>query len=131
MKYILFRKADGRVIGSGSAPDGTVGTSLDDAAQAALVVDQIPDHLDAVKVVGGALVAASEADFAEEKAQVKKWETVMALNGALSASDWTQVPDSPADTGKWRKYRAEIRHLKAQIKSGAVPLATPWPQKPQ
>lgn len=35
-------------------------------------------------------------------------------NRQLSASDWTQLPDSTADKATWAAYRQELRDLPAQ-----------------
>ena len=35
-------------------------------------------------------------------------------NRNLAASDWTQLPDSPADKTAWAIYRQELRDLPAQ-----------------
>ena len=34
-------------------------------------------------------------------------------NGALKASDWTQLSDAPVDAAAWATYRQELRDLPA------------------
>lgn len=33
------------------------------------------------------------------------------INTLLAASDWTQLPDSPADKAAWATYRAQLRDI--------------------
>lgn len=40
---------------------------------------------------------------------IRQWR-----NAQLSASDWTQLPDSTADKAAWAAYRQELRDLPAQ-----------------
>lgn len=42
----------------------------------------------------------------------QKWEQIIAWrNAELFATDWTQLPDSPADKTSWAAYRQELRDL--------------------
>jgi len=41
--------------------------------------------------------------------QIKRWR-----NAELAASDWTQLPDAPADKDAWAEYRQALRDLPAQ-----------------
>lgn len=41
--------------------------------------------------------------------QIKNWR-----NTQLAASDWTQLPDSPANKVAWATYRQALRDLPAQ-----------------
>lgn len=38
--------------------------------------------------------------------QVRYWR-----NGELAASDWTQLPDAPADKAAWAEYRQNLRDI--------------------
>lgn len=40
---------------------------------------------------------------------IRQWR-----NAQLSASDWTQLPDSTVDKAAWAAYRQELRDLPAQ-----------------
>ena len=48
-------------------------------------------------------------------------------NSMLSASDWTQLSDSPADTLSWATYRQALRDVTAQA---GFPWDIAWPEKP-
>ena len=48
-------------------------------------------------------------------------------NKMLTASDWTQVPDSPVDTAAWAVYRAELRAVPEQA---GFPENVVWPTAP-
>lgn len=41
--------------------------------------------------------------------QIKLWR-----NAELAATDWTQLPDAPADKAAWATYRQALRDLPAQ-----------------
>jgi hypothetical protein len=43
--------------------------------------------------------------------QIKLWRNV-----ELNQSDWTQLPDAPADKAAWATYRQALRDLPAQGK---------------
>jgi hypothetical protein len=45
----------------------------------------------------------------------QKWEQIkLWRNAKLAQSDWTQLPDSPADKAAWATYRQALRDLPAQ-----------------
>jgi hypothetical protein len=42
----------------------------------------------------------------------QKWEQIkLWRSGELSRTDWTQLPDSPADKEAWATYRQALRDL--------------------
>lgn len=43
----------------------------------------------------------------------------------LTACDWTQLPDSPADKVTWAAYRTELRNITTQT------LPVVWPVRPE
>ena len=45
----------------------------------------------------------------------------------LTASDWTQVADSPVDKAVWATYRQALRDISLQE---GFPFEITWPQKP-
>jgi len=62
---------------------------------------------------------------AVEAAAAVQWAVVRAeRNGKLSASDWTQVADTPADAEVWATYRQALRDITRQ----ANPFNITWPQ---
>jgi len=55
------------------------------------------------------------------------WDTVRARrNMLLSASDWTQLPDSSADQQAWAAYRKALR----DITKGEFANKVKWPTQP-
>jgi hypothetical protein len=57
----------------------------------------------------------------------QEWSAVRAQrNYKLMMSDWTQLPDAPADAGTWAVYRQELRGITEQ----ADPFSVVWPALP-
>jgi hypothetical protein len=52
------------------------------------------------------IATATDAQIA---ACVREWR-----NRQLAASDWTQLPDSPADKASWATYRQQLRDMMQQ-----------------
>lgn len=48
-------------------------------------------------------------------------------NARLTACDWTQLPDAPADTAAWAAYRQALRDVTAQV---GFPWDVTWPTPP-
>jgi len=57
----------------------------------------------------------------------QEWSAVRAQrNYKLMRSDWTQLPDAPADAATWAAYRQELRDITEQ----ADPFSIVWPTAP-
>jgi len=55
------------------------------------------------------------------------WANIRARRNTLLAEcDWTQLPDTPADTTAWAVYRQALRDITDQ----ADPFAIVWPKGP-
>jgi hypothetical protein len=54
-------------------------------------------------------------------------ETRTKRNTLLTASDWTQVLDTPVDQDKWADYRQELRDISKQ---SGFPTNVAWPVEP-
>lgn len=88
------------------------------------------------KMVNGETVPLTEAEAAEILANEAAWEAgktdrqwavVRAeRNAKLAASDWTQLPDAPADAAVWAVYRQALRDVMAQND----PFNIVWPVEP-
>lgn len=88
------------------------------------------------KLVNGIEVAMTpdeEADFiAAQEAMApgkvkRKWAAIRReRNAKLSASDWTQLADAPADALKWAVYRQALRDITVQ----EDPFNIVWPAEP-
>jgi len=69
------------------------------------------------------------SDYANTQADLKA-STIYRIrrNALLAASDWTQMPDVPANTSiKWATYRQELRDITSQ---NTFPRIINWPVKP-
>jgi hypothetical protein len=72
-------------------------------------------------------VTAASADEIAERLQNKEAEVRQQRNELLSACDWTQLPDSPADHEAWATYRQALRDVTAQE---GFPWDVVWPEMP-
>lgn len=126
MKYVLFQKKDGRIIGTGSVTAGYDISQFEDEHTGALVVETLPG--DGHKVVDGNLAPVEPGDF-EDDLLAEAWFNLRAERHArLAASDWTQVPDAPVDQSAWAIYRQQLRDLPANT---ADPRQVVWPAIPE
>lgn len=126
MKYILFQKKDGRIIGEGSIPEGYDLAQIEDEHTGTLAVEYIP--VTGQKVVDGALVPTGPDDFADELIAEAWFGLRVERHARLAACDWTQVPDAPVDRAAWAAYRQQLRDLPANT---ADPRNVIWPEPPQ
>lgn len=74
-----------------------------------------------VWVVSDASSAEIDQRVAAQWAQVRNHR-----NSALQSTDWTQLPDSPADKAAYEVYRQELRDVTKQTD----PFNIVWPVKP-
>lgn len=126
MKYVLFQKKDGRIIGTGSVTARYDISQFEDERTGVLVVEALPG--DGHKVVDGNLAPVGPGDF-EDDLLAEAWFSLRAERHArLAASDWTQVPDAPVDQSAWAIYRQQLRDLPANT---ADPRNVIWPEPPQ
>jgi hypothetical protein len=72
-------------------------------------------------------VTAASAEEIAERLQRKEAEVRQQRNELLSACDWTQLPDSPADHEAWAAYRQALRDVTAQA---GFPWDVVWPEQP-
>jgi hypothetical protein len=73
-------------------------------------------------------VTPASAEEIAERLQRKEAEVRQQRNELLSACDWTQLPDSPADHEAWAAYRQALRDVTAQE---GFPWEITWPEEPQ
>jgi hypothetical protein len=72
-------------------------------------------------------VTSASATEIAERVQRKEAEVRQQRNELLSACDWTQLPDSPADHEAWATYRQELRDVTEQA---GFPWEVQWPETP-
>lgn len=79
-------------------------------------------------IVEGVPVEISAVDIESEEIR-KAWISLRQnRNTLLANSDWTQIPDSPADSVAWAQYRQELRDLPSNTQDPRFPV---WPEKPE
>ena len=79
-------------------------------------------------VVDGSLVPRP-AEVLEAEAIERAWGKLRTERDIkLKATDWTQIPDSPADTVAWQEYRQALRDLTEGL---GDPRNVEWPVEPQ
>ena len=125
MSYIIFTS------------DAVIGRVRTDAAATATannaqyVQDTFSNYaLDQLEVVNGAVVAKSQSDIDAANTNEEWRKLRVTRDDLLSASDWTQFPDSPLTDAKkteWQTYRTELRNLPANTTDPRNPT---WPSKP-
>lgn len=64
----------------------------------------------------------------QERTSDKEVSVKRKRNRLLQDSDWTQLPDVPADREEWAKYRKELRELDSQP---GYPWDITWPKEPE
>lgn len=125
MSYIIFTS------------DAVIGRVRTDAAATATannaqyVQDTFSNYtLDQLEVVNGAVVAKSQSDI-DAANTTEEWRKLrVTRDDLLSASDWTQSPDSPLTDAKkteWQTYRTALRNLPANTSD---PANVTWPSQP-
>ena len=73
------------------------------------------------------ITAASSDEVAQRTADLAQ-NARATRDDLLAQSDWTQLPDSPADKPEWATYRAELRGVTDQ---SGFPTNIVWPTKPE
>lgn len=121
----IYNKQTGEILGTISGVNAAVDN--DDEG----FLDGQYDALE-YKVVNGQAVAKTDAEK-QSYDDIRNADTIDSLrdrrNQMLSASDWTQSPDSPltdAKKAEWATYRQQLRDLP----STADPANPTWPTKP-
>lgn len=124
MSYIIF--TSDAVIGRVKMDAAATAT----ANNAQYVSDTFANYtLDQLEVVNGSVVAKSQSDI--DAANItEEWRKLrITRDDLLSASDWTQSPDSPltdAKKAEWRTYRQALR----DITNTSDPANVTWPSQP-
>ena len=128
MEYIVYRKADGKILRTGSCPHNMLEAQAKDGE---LVREGKASDLDQKINESGDIVTCSNSAH-------KNDELIRSFINAkicmLSASNWTQLPDSPLSESKkleWATYRQALRDL-PQLHSKAESLDDIiWPIQPE
>lgn len=87
----------------------------------------VPSHDDKTEVLEWSGTAFAVRPMTTEERQTvldRAWEDVRTeRNRRLAGSDWTQLPDSPADKPAWAAYRQQLRDVTQQ----PDPFNIDWP----
>lgn len=115
-------------------PDVLGKTVFEKATGAALIVDKFEDYDPATHTLDA---PQPHQKWDKKRGWVQDDESLWAevrdkRNFLLSASDWTQLPDSPLEPLQrtaWAAYRAKLRDLPQGAEND--PLAVEWPAQPE
>jgi len=132
MKYILYLKETGEIIGHGESADTNI-SLLEDDVRGCLAVQEPVDEK-TKRVVSGQIVDISQEIIDARKARQKE-DAQLALrfarNTLLSESDWTQLADvSVANKELWDNYRQELRDLPELYSDITSVDEVTWPKPP-
>lgn len=90
------------------------------------VVEATPELINDQWTQRWALEPATAQQIAE-RTEAKIGAVKAERNRLLLDSDWTQLPDAPADRATWGEYREALRQVKYQP---GYPWAVEWPVRP-
>jgi len=127
MNSYIVHNADGNIVSCGKSSELIDQRISENHVQ--LWMD-FPSDIENYKIVSGSLVRISDAEIGQRELDLA-WDLLKGTRESLlTASDWTQSPDSPlTDTKKqeWATYRQALRDLPANTTDPANPT---WPTKP-
>ena len=124
----LIYKADGEIVGAAADAEWA-----QVAAGDALSVIEHPEEIDIREylIQSGAVVRKADAVItseAEARELREAWRQLrFRRSRLLSKTDWTQAPDSPADSAAWATYRQALRDLPQNTPD---PRSVIWPEPP-
>lgn len=134
MKYVLYTKSTGEIIGQGVDSNLENIEMLDDDMQGYVIVDEFPDPKQKCVVESEIVNITSEL---QDEQIVRNHELVQTAlrtrrNAMLSQSDWTQLADvSINNKSAWDTYRQALRDLPEAYSSITSLDEVEWPQPPQ
>ena len=124
MTYAIYDPETGEILRLLSCTFGTLEENL--SPTEGYVEANVPTE--GMMVVDGSLVPRP-AEVLEAEAIEKAWGKLRTERDIkLKATDWTQIPDSPADTVAWQEYRQALRDLTEGLED---PRNVEWPVEPQ
>ena len=126
MKSYVIYNADGDIIRAGVS-DSDVAQNGEGEFE---IECEWSTDLQNYKVIDGALVRKPQSEIDAMDFAVNMQKLRNDRDSMLTASDWTQTPDSPlseAQQQSWRDYRQALRDLPENTTD---PLNPTWPSKP-
>ena len=90
------------------------------------LVNQEPALIDGVWTLARLAVEKTQQEINFDKS-MQEHSVRAERQELLTASDWTQVADSPVDKAVWATYRQALRDISLQE---GFPFEITWPQKP-
>lgn len=132
--FTVYEIATGRIIKSGFSPDENISMQAGDGEKAIpFACNTFTDY-----VVNDEIVPLPEKpsdDYVFDYIK-KEWKidiqkatdaAIQKRNNLLLASDWTQLPDAPADKTAWSIYRQHLRDIPQQTD---FPIKIDWGTPP-
>lgn len=134
MKYVLYKKATGEIIGYGNHVNLDDLDDFEDEFQGIVFVDEFPDPekhvVSDLKIVDIYQELVAEKEDAQRKHQQELLR--VQRNALLQQCDWTQLPDVPViNKDLWDNYRQELRDLPAKYADIASLDEVTWPKPPE
>jgi hypothetical protein len=124
----LIYKADGEIVGAAANAEWAQVA----AGDALSVIEHSKEiNIREYLVQGGMVIRKADAVIAsdaEARELAEAWRQLrFRRSRLLSKTDWTQVPDSPADAAAWAIYRQALRDLPQNTPD---PRNVIWPEPP-
>lgn len=124
-EFIIYDKDSGEIVTMGSAPNPTVYPLKENEG---MIIGRLADR-NKERVSADGRVIKKCAAIVEARELSEAWRILRNERAhLLAASDWTQMPDSPADAQAWHAYRQALRDM---TKTTEDPRNPEWPEKPQ
>jgi len=124
MIYAIYDKETGEILRFLTCDKKTLKQNVE-PSEGYVVTDGYPEDM---MVVDGSLVPRP-AEVLEAEAIERAWGKLRTDRDIrLKATDWTQIPDSPADTVAWQEYRQALRDITDGLED---PRNVEWPVEPE
>lgn len=123
-EFIIYDIDSGEIITMGSAPNPALYPLKENER---MIVGRLADR-GTERVSADGRVIRKRAAIIEARELSEAWRILRNQRAhLLAASDWTQMPDSPADAQAWRAYRQALRDMTNTTEDPRNPI---WPQPP-
>lgn len=121
-----FKNTDENISGAELVLIKYINEPIYDIKTQKLFQDSIPSFNGVDWVISYNVISKSSEEIAELNLK-KELEIRTERNNKLTASDWTQVSDSPVDKALWATYRQALRDITSQEN---FPWNIDWPETP-
>jgi hypothetical protein len=121
VKYALYNKSDGHVLGHGSAPDGYDLAQLEDAETGVIEVSEEPDPH--TKVVEGSIVPMMPEEIEQVKFPSIKMQAPARVRQIVSSARQTYITELPGQDALYQAKETEAKAFLAE----ANPVMADYP----